>query len=186
MPDKVNSIVRLFETWGGDSYSELVSQTAHAEQCAALAAAHSADDSLVIAALLHDLGHLLVLDTNAGRTQLDSDDEHEATGARELSRIFGPNVAGPVALHVAAKRYLCATDAAYHATLSPASVASLAMQGGPMTQPEVERFERSPRFTDAVALRKWDDEAKVAGKAVAAFASYVPVMEDLAQRWAQS
>jgi predicted HD phosphohydrolase len=55
-----------------------------------------------------------------------------------------------------------------------------------MTQPEVERFERSPRFTDAVALRKWDDEAKVAGKAVAAFATYVPVMEELAQRWAQS
>lgn len=186
MTDKIDSIIQLFATWGGDSYSELVSQTAHAEQCAALAAAHGADDSLVIAALLHDLGHLLVLDANQGHARLDSDDQHESTGAREIAKLFGPAVAGPVALHVAAKRYLCATDPTYHATLSPASVASLAMQGGPMAADEVDRFERSPRFEDAVALRRWDDEAKVAGKSVAAFSSYVPMMEHLAETWARS
>jgi phosphonate degradation associated HDIG domain protein len=176
----IENILSLFSTWGGESYSELVSQTAHAEQCAALAVASGADDELVIASLLHDLGHLLVLEAASGTPQLDSDDEHEATGARHVAHLFGPRVAAPIALHVAAKRYLCAVDPGYHDTLSPASVASLRMQGGPMTTAEVLRFERLPHFSAAVSLRRWDDEAKIADLEVDPFEKYLPVMERLA------
>lgn len=175
-PD-IKNIQTLFARWGEDSYSELVSQVAHAEQCAALATAAGANDAVIIAALLHDIGHLLVLDDNDGHATLDVDDNHESTGARFLATIFGPHVAAPVALHVAAKRYLCSVEPSYFDTLSPASVSSLAMQGGPMSADEVHRFSRLPQFQTSVDLRRWDDDAKIANLDVAPFDTYVPVME---------
>ncbi len=180
MNASIKDIIRLFTQWGGNRYSEAVSQTSHAEQCAALARTAGADDEVVIAALLHDIGHLLVLDQLAGHPMLDRDDEHEATGARYVAQLFGPKVAGPIALHVAAKRYLCAVEDSYFSTLSPASVASLELQGGPMTPAETSRFERMPHFINAVNLRRWDDEAKVSDLDVAPFATFVPTMENLA------
>ena len=176
----ISDVSRLFEKWGNDSYSETVSQIAHAEQCASLARAAGADDDVVVAALLHDIGHLLVLEQTGVLAQLDSDDEHEATGARCVAQLFGPRVAAPIALHVAAKRYLCAVEAEYFDILSPASVASLRMQGGPMSSDETARFERLPHFAAAVALRRWDDEAKVHDLEVVPFSSYAPMMERLA------
>ena len=176
----ISDISYLFDKWGNDSYSETVSQVAHAEQCASLARTAGADDHIIVAALLHDIGHLLVLEQTGGSAQLDSDDEHEATGARSVVQLFGTRVAGPIALHVAAKRYLCAVETEYFDILSPASVASLRMQGGPMSSGEVARFQRLPHFAAAVALRRWDDEAKVRGLAVAPFATYVTIMERLA------
>ena len=175
----ISDIINLFDKWGGNSYSESVSQVAHAEQCAALAREAGSDDHLVIAALLHDVGHLLVLENTGGYSQLDTDDEHEATGARCVAQLFGPRVAGPIALHVAAKRYLCTVESGYFDILSPASVASLRMQGGPMSSDETARFERMPHFAAAVALRRWDDEAKVRDLQVAPFSSYMPTMEQL-------
>lgn len=157
----------------------MVSQLAHAEQCALLARQAGADDHLVIAALLHDVGHLLVLERTGGIAQLDSDDEHEASGARFVSQLFGPRIAGPIALHVAAKRYLCSEDNGYIETLSPASITSLELQGGPMSNGEASRFERMPHFDAAVALRRWDDEAKVRDLKVVPFAAYIPTMERL-------
>lgn len=176
----VSEVSRLFHTWGDDSYSESVSQLAHAEQCAALARNAGADDHVVLAALLHDIGHLLVLDESSGVPLLDSDDEHEAAGARYVAQLFGSEVAGPIALHVAAKRYLCGVDGSYFDILSPASVSSLRLQGGPMTPAEIGRFERMPHFAAAVALRRWDDEAKIDGLTVESFEAYVPLMERLA------
>jgi phosphonate degradation associated HDIG domain protein len=176
----ISEVTNLFETWGNDSYSETVSQVAHAEQCAGLARAAGAQDHIVIAALLHDIGHLLVLERTGGSAQLDSDDEHEAMGARCVTGLFGPRVSGPIALHVAAKRYLCAVEPQYFDILSPASVASLRVQGGPMSSDEVGRFRRLPHFADAVALRRWDDEAKVRGLAVTPFVEYMPIMERVA------
>lgn len=179
MNPSINDITRLFAQWGGDNYSEAVSQTSHAEQCAALAKGAGANDELVVAALLHDIGHLLVLDQRAGLATLDCDDEHESTGARFVAQLFGPKVAGPIALHVAAKRYLCAVESSYFSTLSPASVASLALQGGPMTPAEAARFERLPHFSAAVNLRRWDDDAKVSDLDVVPFAEFVPMMDAL-------
>lgn len=179
MSASIDNIFAIFNTWGNVHYNESLTQLAHAEQSAALARDSGAEDHLVIAALLHDVGHLLVLQQTDGHAQLDSDDEHEAVGARFVAQLFGAKVAGPIALHVAAKRYLCAVEKNYVTTLSPASITSLGLQGGPMSQEEVSRFQRMPYFSAAVALRRWDDEAKVQGLDVTPFATFVPIMERL-------
>jgi phosphonate degradation associated HDIG domain protein len=162
------------------AYDERVSQVAHALQCADLATAAGAGDALVAAALLHDVGHLL--DTGTAHVGTEADDRHEATGARHLRERFGPEVTAPIALHVAAKRYLCATDPAYLAALSDGSRHSLALQGGPMTADEVTAFEARPHWEAAVRLRRWDDQAKVPGLATSAVADHRPLLERLARR----
>ena len=126
-------------------YDESVTELDHALQAAALAEAEGAPAELVAAALLHDVGHLVVGDLVPLDRPLDGDAHHEAVGARHLRRWFGPAVTDPVALHVAAKRYLCAVDAGYHAGLSPSSVRSLEAQGGPMSPAEAAAFEANPR-----------------------------------------
>lgn len=146
---------------GQTMYDETVTQLEHALQCAALAEEAGYDAPLRVAALLHDLGHL-VLDEHDGCDDfLDTDQHHEIVGARLVTRWFGACVGGPVALHVPAKRYLVATDPAYLAGLSQASVRSLQVQGGPMTERETTDFERLPHHREAVELRRWDDLGKV-------------------------
>jgi gamma-butyrobetaine dioxygenase len=98
-----------------------------------------------------------------------------------LVRRFGPEVCEPVRLHVPAKRYLCATDAAYFDTLSPASIVTLRLQGGPMSRTEADAFEAEQYFREAVTLRRWDDQAKIAGFPTPDFAHYAPLIEKLAK-----
>jgi gamma-butyrobetaine dioxygenase len=159
----VDQILELFATRGAAAYhGEDVSQEEHALQSADLAAREGAPDALVVAALLHDLGHLLDgQDEDLAVRGVDG--HHEEAAYAWLSRHFGPEVAEPVRLHVAAKRYLCAVDPTYRAGLSPASLLSLKLQGGPMTPAEVAAFEGNPFFGDAVRLRRWDDTAKEPG-----------------------
>jgi len=88
-------------------------------------------------------------------------------------------VSEPVKLHVAAKRYLCATDASYLAQLSPASVESLHLQGGPMTDVELDAFEENAFFKEAVRLRHWDDRAKTENLTVPGLASYRDTIQSL-------
>lgn len=160
-------------------YSESITQLDHALQCAGLAVEAGADDALVAAALLHDIGHLLtVQDAVTGHRPID-DRVHESVGAVHLSRWFGAEVTRPVALHVAAKRYLCAVDDGYAASLSPASVHSLALQGGPMTPSQCAAFRSDPAAEAAVALRRWDDLAKVPGAEVAPLESYAALLDRL-------
>ncbi len=161
-PGSADEVLALFERRGDRHYGEDVTQTEHALQAAALARASGAPDHLVGAALLHDVGHLL---DGAGGEDADGDDHHEVVGARVLSAIFGPDVARPVALHVVAKRWRCAVEAEYLDSLSDASRRSLDRQGGPLDPAAVARFAASPGFDDAIALRRWDDEAKVVGAA---------------------
>jgi len=166
-----------------EMYDEAVSQRDHALQCADLAIADGVPDALVAAALFHDVGHLLIGEQRgpAGDDDRDHDhDHHEAAGARHLGPIFGPDVARPVALHVAAKRYLCAVDPAYHDALSPASVASLRRQGGPMSTAEAARFRRLPGWDSAVRLRRWDDQAKVPGAPVSAVTDHAALLARVA------
>ena len=111
-----------------------------------------------------------------------TDARHEEVGASWLSRHFGPEVTEPVALHVAAKRYLCATDPSYHARLSAASVVTLALQGGPMSADEVAAFERNPHCRDAVRLRHWDDQGKLGGFSAPDFSVYCPLIEAVLRR----
>lgn len=180
--DDVDEVLALFEAWGTRNYDEDVSQLDHALQTAALARAEGADDALVAAALLHDVGHLLELrDGGVEDGQTDVDLGHEARGARWLAPVFPAPVTGPIALHVAAKRYRCAIDPAYHDGLSDGSRRSLVRQGGPMSAEEAERFAAHPACASAVALRSWDDGGKVEDLEVPDLASYRSLLEQLAR-----
>jgi phosphonate degradation associated HDIG domain protein len=170
----VTEVVDLYERFGADHYDEELSQLAHALQTAALARGAGASDALTVAALLHDVGHLL--DIRDARSA-GGDLRHEATGAQYLARLFGPAVTAPIALHVRAKRYRCAVDPAYHAALSAASTHSLVLQGGPLREDEAAAFESHPSFEDAVALRGWDDLGKVEGLDVGTFADRRGLLE---------
>jgi gamma-butyrobetaine dioxygenase len=158
-----DEIMRLFAERGTSAYhGEAVSQAEHALQAAALAVQEGAPDDLIVAALLHDIGHLLDgQDEDLATRGLDG--HHEEEGCAWLARHFSPTVTEPIRLHVAAKRYLCAVEPAYLESLSAASRLSLAVQGGPMTDKEVAKFKSNLVYQDAVRLRHWDDTAKVAG-----------------------
>ena len=153
-------------------YDEDVTELDHALQAAALAHSDGAADHLVAAALLHDVGHLVSDDNVSLDDDLAHDFRHERVGARYLTRWFGPDVTAPVALHVAAKRYLCAVEPGYLDGLSPSSTRSLRLQGGPMSHDEVEAFERRPHHREATLVRRWDDRAKVGDLAVADLDAY--------------
>jgi phosphonate degradation associated HDIG domain protein len=160
-----DEIFVLFKQRGaGAYYGERVSMTDHMLQAAYFAQAEAAPAPLVVAALLHDVGHLIetVPDDIADWT---TDARHEEVGGRWLAQRFPAAVSEPVRLHVPAKRYLCATDSAYFAKLSPASVVTLELQGGPMTRDETARFEAESFYRQAVRVRRWDDAGKVAGLA---------------------
>jgi len=175
----IDEVLDLLERYGAERYDEEIFQLAHGEQTAALARAAGASDALVAAALLHDVGHLLEIAARQGARDRTTDHRHEARGSAWLSTLFRPAVTAPIALHVRAKRYLCAVDPGYLAVLSPGSVASLERQGGPMDATEVAAFEANPEWEDAVALRRWDDDAKVPDLAVPPARSYRPLLESL-------
>jgi phosphonate degradation associated HDIG domain protein len=177
--DPLVPIFDAFATHGAEAYGEDVSQLDHALQCAALAQAEGAPEPLVAAALLHDVGHLFE-DRGHAADRLGRDGRHETHGARALRRWFGPEVIGPIALHVLAKRYLCATDPAYQADLSPASQRSLSLQGGPFTVAQCARFARTRFAEDAVRLRRWDDTGKTPGLAVPPLDHYRPLLARIA------
>ena len=163
-------------------YDEAVTELEHALQAAALARADGAPDHLIAAALLHDVGHLVAHDNVPLDDDLTEDFHHERVGARYLTRWFGPDVTAPIALHVAAKRYLCAVEEGYLAVLSPSSMRSLELQGGPMNDKEVEAFERLPHHVEATLVRRWDDAAKVPGLTVAAFSEQRSLLAGLVHR----
>lgn len=136
-----------------------VNQLQHALQAAARAEAAGCAPATVLASLLHDIGHM-IHDLGEDPAARGIDDVHEERGARWLADRFGPEVSEPVRLHVAAKRYLCAVEPDYFGKLSPDSVRSLELQGGPMSAGEVEAFRRVPQFAEAVKLRRYDEAAK--------------------------
>jgi phosphonate degradation associated HDIG domain protein len=175
----VDEVLELLSRHGAERYDEEIFQLAHAEQTAALAAAAGAADAVVAAALLHDVGHLLELAEAGGVRDRTVDQRHEARGSAWLAGLFPPAVTAPIALHVRAKRYLCAVDPSYTTVLSAGSVASLERQGGPMDAAEVGAFERNPGWEEAVALRRWDDQAKVPDLPVPAAGSYRSLLQSL-------
>lgn len=155
------SILELYIERGAMEYEgEGVTQIAHAAQCGALARAAGAHPELELAAWLHDIGHLLA--GLPGTPTLEGiDDHHESRGAAFLNEAFGPEVGGPVGLHVAAKRYLVAVNSGYYDRLSADSRRSLQLQGGPMSLMEQATFRKHPYARDALRVRTWDEAAKI-------------------------
>jgi phosphonate degradation associated HDIG domain protein len=178
----LDEIRRIFERRGSDAYfGESVSMKDHALQAAYFAQQGAAPTALVVAALLHDVGHLLdnVPDDIEDWT---ADAHHEELGSRWLAQRFRPEVSEPVRLHVAAKRYLCATDPQYFETLSTASVHTLKLQGGLLAAHEIAAFEAQPYFRQAVRVRRWDDQGKVAGLSTPSLEDYTALIETLTTR----
>ncbi|MCL9780260.1 HD domain-containing protein [Vibrio sp. S4M6] len=151
----LNTLTNLYDELGHMRYGEDVSQSQHAMQCAELAIKDGASEALIIAALLHDIGHLLEQTSIAYGNY-----RHDKLGAEYLSHWLPPEVTEPIRLHAQAKRYLCATVPNYYETLSAASKDSLANQGGVMSNLECLSFEKETYFKQAVQLRRWDDEGK--------------------------
>lgn len=179
--DFITRIEALFDQHGATAYEdarkESVSALEHALQCAQLAEWARADTSLVGAALLHDVGHFFASDPDSDEV----DDVHELRALSFLAEGFGPALLQPIALHVQAKRYLVAVDRGYAARLSPASVHSLALQGGPMSAIECARFDALAFSQDAQALRRWDDLAKEPGTQTPPLSYYLALLQELVQ-----
>ena len=169
-------IAALFGAYGGETYGEGVTIAEHSLQTAALARAEGTDEALCLAALLHDVGHFL-----EERDDRFGYHRHDRSGGEWLAQRFPAAVSEPVRLHVAAKRYLCATEPGYFAMLSEASRHSLAKQGGSMGAEEASAFAKRPFADDAVRLRRWDDRGKVVGLEVPPFENYRPAIERLAR-----
>jgi phosphonate degradation associated HDIG domain protein len=182
----VDELFDLFAQRGHLHYGEGVSQLDHALQTAHHARLAAATPALITATLLHDVGHLLQrLGEDAADRGLDS--RHERIGAGYLARGFGPAVTEPVLLHVDAKRYLAAFEPGYFESLSPASLQSLALQGGPMTETEAETFLQRPMATDAIRLRRFDELGKVVGLEVEGLGTYRSiVLSQVADRTPES
>jgi gamma-butyrobetaine dioxygenase len=166
----IETIAELFAGPGARDYlGEAVTIGEHMRQAGALAGAAGAAAPLVAAALRHDVGHL----------RSETDARHGTGGAQWLSQWFGAAVTEPVRLHVAAKRYLCATEPGYLGLLSAESVRTLALQGGPMTAEQAAAFAAMPYARDAVAVRRWDDEAKDPSVTPPPFGHFEPLLISL-------
>jgi phosphonate degradation associated HDIG domain protein len=164
MKTTLDGIKALFDAMGSRQYSgEPVTQLEHALQSAQFAEEAGASKDLITACLLHDFGHMSN-DEGETPTLRGVDDKHQYHGASALKGLFGPAVLTPIRLHVDAKRYLCATDQAYWASLSEDSKRSLELQGGTYSADDAAKFIARPFAQDAVKLRRWDDLAKTAGR----------------------
>lgn len=175
-------VTALLQRRGQSQYGmEAINQLEHALQCAHLAEQAGETPETVVASLLHDLGHLLAAERD-GQTEHSTaqDDLHQYIALPFLRSLFPDAVLEPIRLHVDAKRYLCLIDPGYWAELSPASQHSLAQQGGVFSEPEAEAFIAQPFAAEAVRLRRYDDLAKVPGKAVPDLGHYQHHLQQVA------
>jgi len=186
-PDEVTAAVRDLFAYRGDTlYDPQVTQLEHGLQTANLARlANETDHEMIAASLLHDIGHLILDEHDCEDDFLQQDLEHESVGHKFLASRFSDRVAAISLHHVNAKRYLCGTDAAYYDGLSSASKRSLELQGGPFSPDECREFEKRPFALDAVQVRRWDDQAKVGGKAVPSLEDFMPHVAEAAAVAAQ-
>jgi phosphonate degradation associated HDIG domain protein len=177
----LSDIERLLATRGAAQYgNEAVSQLEHALQCAALAEQANAPDTLIVACLLHDIGHLIAAERNDRKDDSqETDDLHQYVGLPLLRHLLPDAVLDPIRLHVDAKRYLCHADPGYWAQLSPASRHSLELQGGRFDADAAANFVKQAHALDAVQLRRFDDLAKVPGLGTPPLSHYLLKLSSL-------
>lgn len=181
----IEDIRQLYESHGGIAYSgEPVTQLEHALQSGLLAEQDGASEELVVAAFLHDLGHVLNLQGDSPTVQ-GIDDQHQYFALPFLRRVLPEAVLEPIRLHVDAKRCLCAIDPEYFGKLSADSVRSLKLQGGIFSADEAQAFLAKPYAQDALRLRRWDDQAKVEGLVTPSLDYYVKRVANVAARHAE-
>src|ERR1700744_4963401 len=161
-----DEIMDLYKGYGGNEYAgEKVTQLEHMAQAAQLAEEQGYDEEVILAAFLHDIGH--ISEAAKGDNEMDGFGikDHEELGAEFLrGKGFSKKIVRLVESHVEAKRYLTIKDPAYYAQLSEASKKTLEYQGGPMTEDEAAAFEQYPLFTLIIQMRKWDEQAKIEHK----------------------
>lgn len=179
-----DALIGIYRRLGHEPVGPGLNAAEHARQTAAFALAAGAPDPLVVAALFHDIGHLLLGPGSALRASAEP--AHEVVGADFLARWFDQKVAAPVRLHVAAKRYQSAVDPYYEATLTAASARSLIIQGGSMSPDELARFVTEPGGADAIELRRWDDLAHQVGAPSPSLDVYQHLVEELLSRRART
>ena len=178
----VDFLADIFERRGGEEYlGEPVTMAEHMLQGATLAEQQGQREEIIVAPLLHDIGHFT---SEFGTFSMEDTEDrfHEEAGAQVLERFFPTIVTDCVRYHVAAKRYLCATRPEYLALLSAASVHSLNLQGGPMSAAEVAEFETNPNVEDIVAVRYLDDAGKEPDMKTPGFAHFAPMVQRVVDR----
>ena len=177
----LNEVVDLLQRRGHQQYGmEAISQLEHALQCADMAQQAGETPETIVAALLHDMGHLLAAERD-GQSEHDTskDDLHQYIALPFLRTLFPDAVLEPIRLHVDAKRYLCLMDSGYWAELSPASKHSLEQQGGVFSEQQAEVFMQHNFAAEAVRLRRYDDLAKVPAKVVPDLSHYAEHLQQV-------
>lgn len=176
----------IFERRGGEEYlGEPVTMAQHMLQGATFAEAKGCSEQIIVAALLHDIGHFT---SEFGTYSPDdtSDKHHEDAGADVLADFFPSIVTDCVRHHVAAKRYLCATNPTYFDRLSAASVHSLNLQGGPMGGTEAAAFAKNPNLADIIQVRYFDEAGKEPDMKTPDFAHFAPMVQRVVDRHLES
>ena len=178
----VDFIGSIFDRRGSEEYlGEPVNMGQHMLQGATIAEQNDQPEEIIVGALLHDIGHFT---SEFGTFSMDDteDRHHEDAGAEVLERFFPSVITDCVRYHVAAKRYLCATRPEYFRRLSDASIHSLNLQGGPMTEAEVVEFEKNPNLDQIVAVRYLDDAGKRPDMETPDFWHFAPMVQRMVDR----
>lgn len=172
----------IFSRYGDTEYlGEPVTMSAHMLQCAQFAEENNDSKEVIVAALLHDIGHFT---SEVGSFSMNdtADRVHEEAGAELLQHLFPALVVDCIRFHVPAKRYLCKTEPDYFVELSEASVHSLRLQGGPMSEQEVADFKKNPNLDAIVKVRRYDDWSKVPDKPTPDFNHYAPLVKEVVEK----
>ncbi|MES0808497.1 HD domain-containing protein [Roseibium sp. SCPC15] len=173
----------IFERCGDEEYlGEPVTMAQHMLQGATIAEQNGLDEEIIVGALLHDIGHFT---SEFGTFTMDDTEDryHEEAGAKVLSAFFPSVIVDCVKYHVAAKRYLCATKPDYFKRLSEASVHSLNLQGGPMNDEEVAKFEKNPNLKKIIQVRYLDEAGKQADMETPDFWHFAPMVQRIVDKY---
>jgi phosphonate degradation associated HDIG domain protein len=182
-PDNIVAFIGdIFDRRGGEEYlGEPVTMAQHMLQGATIAEQQGLSEEIIVGVLLHDIGHF----TSEFGTYHPDDTEdrhHEDAGAEVLGRFFPSVITDCVKYHVAAKRYLCATRPDYFKRLSPASVHTLELQGGPMSAAEVADFEANPNLKEIIQVRYLDEAGKRADMETPDYWHFAPMVQRMVDK----